>query len=74
MKGCQILGLEKIGKWFVQIKFAALQWNKDGLQGEVQVQEKKNLKLKEEIHNIVHQREEVVHDKDKTQATYNISI
>jgi putative lipase involved disintegration of autophagic bodies len=74
MKGCQILGLEKIGKWFVQIKFATLQWDKDGLQGHVQVQEKNILKLKEEIHNIVHQRDEVVRDKDKIQATFNRSI
>jgi predicted metal-dependent hydrolase len=42
----------------------------DGLQGHVQVQKKEILKLKEKFQNIMHQKDEDVHDKDKTQATY----
>ncbi len=58
----------------LEIKFVALQQNKDGLQGHLQVQEIEILKLKEEIQIIVHQKDEVVWDKYKTQATCNKSI
>jgi hypothetical protein len=50
----------------MEITFLALQQDKDGLQRQVQMQQIDIIKLKKEIEIIVHQRDEVVWDKDKT--------
>jgi hypothetical protein len=65
--------LIKRGRW-LEIRFATLQWDKEDLQQWVQVQEIEILKLKEKIQSIVHQTEEVMWDKDRTQVVYNRSI
>ncbi len=58
----------------LEITILALQQDKDGLQRQVQMQQIEIIKLKQEIEIIVHQRDEVIWDKDKTQATCNKSI
>ncbi len=65
MKGCQIFGIDKKVD-DLEIIFATLQWDKEGLQQQVQVHETEILKFKEEIQSIVHQRDDVMCDKDKT--------
>jgi hypothetical protein len=50
----------------LEITILALQQDKDGLQRQVQMQQIEIIKLKQEIEIIVHQRDEVIWDKDKT--------
>ncbi len=50
----------------LEIKYAALQQDNDGLQGQVHAHEKEIFKLKEGIQNTMNQRDEVVREKDKT--------